>query len=75
MRISDVVRYTGSFHRPTAPFECDEHTRALWHFDDLPGGTTFHDSCGAVDNLMVGYTGAHTESALVYPAYLPLVAK
>ena len=62
LRISDAARYTGSTYSvPTSPFTCDEQTRALWHFDELDGATEFHDACGAVDNLLVGYNGAHTE--------------
>ncbi|MGA9348912.1 MAG: S8 family serine peptidase [Anaerolineae bacterium] len=62
VRISDVVRYTGTFTPSTSPFTCDEHTRALWHFDEYDGATQFHDACG-VDNLLTGYNGAHTEGA------------
>jgi hypothetical protein len=62
LRISDAARYTGSTYSvPTSPFACDEDTRALWHFDEPDGATEFHDACGAVDNLLVGYDGAHTE--------------
>jgi hypothetical protein len=62
LRISDFARYTGpTYAVPTAPFTCDEHTRALWHFDEFEGATVFHDACGVVDNLLVGYNGAHTE--------------
>jgi hypothetical protein len=34
LRVSDVARYDGSFDRPEAPFEPDEHTLILSHFDD-----------------------------------------
>ena len=76
VRISDVARYTGSTYTlPTFPFECDEHTRALWHLDEFEGATIFHDACGAVDNLLVGYNGAHTEGVPVHRVYLPLIAE
>lgn len=80
IRISDVPRYTGSnFSVPTSPFTCDEHTRALWHFDEFEGATTFHDSCGA-DNLLIGHNGAHTEGGTVeiveqHRLYLPLILR
>ncbi|MCJ7510429.1 MAG: LamG domain-containing protein [Dehalococcoidia bacterium] len=62
LRISDFARYAGpTYAVPTAPFTCDEHTHALWHFDESEGATVFHDACGVVDNLLVGYNGAHTE--------------
>lgn len=35
LRISDVARYEGSFDRPDAPFQPDEHTLVLSSFDDL----------------------------------------
>ncbi|MCK4811061.1 MAG: hypothetical protein KAS74_02200 [Methanosarcinales archaeon] len=62
VRISDVARYTDTtYTKPTSPFTCDEHTRALWHFDEFEGATVFHDVCGTADNVLVGYNGAHTE--------------
>lgn len=76
VRISDIVRYSGdSFVVPTLPYECDEHTRALWHFDEAEGATTFHDSCGTGDNFLVGYNGTHTEGMPVHRIYLPLVSR
>lgn len=39
LRISDVARYTEAFTPPASPFACDDHTRALWHFDELEGST------------------------------------
>ena len=38
LRVSDTVRYTGDFHPPLEPFAVDEHTRALFHFDDSVDG-------------------------------------
>jgi Bacterial Ig-like domain (group 3) len=60
-RISNNVRYSSSFTVPSGPFVCDANTMALWHFDEVQGSTTFHDSCGATDNVMTGSSGAHTE--------------
>ncbi|MGD9496785.1 MAG: hypothetical protein AB7Y46_10825 [Armatimonadota bacterium] len=46
LRVSDVVRYQGSFDRPQAPFDPDEHTLVLSHFDGgyeaLVRGTPTH---------------------------------
>jgi len=75
MRISNVVRYTGNFTPPTGPFACDGSTRALWHFDEFVGATVFHDVCGAIDNTLIGYNGAHTEGALAHQVYLPVVIR
>ena len=74
-RISNNVRYTASFTPASAPFACDGNTQALWHFDEITGSTTFHDACGAVDNLFVGYNGAQTEGVTGYSVYLPLVIR
>lgn len=64
IRVSDNVRYTGSTYTlPSLPFEPDEHTRALWHFDEEEGSTEFHDACGE-DNMLIGYKGAHTKGVM-----------
>lgn len=75
VRISDVARYKGETYQvPTSPFVCDEHTRALYHFDEIEGSTLFHDACGA-DNLLKGVGGAHTEGVKGHRVWLPFVAK
>ncbi len=68
LRVSDIQRYSEPFTPPAAPFGCDEHTPALWHFDEVEGSTVFHDACGAADNLFSGYRGAHTEGVVLPPA-------
>lgn len=45
VRISDVVRYTRNFAPPTR-FDTDDSTRALYHFDEPAGATTFADASG-----------------------------
>ncbi|MBI5302973.1 MAG: Ig-like domain repeat protein [Chloroflexi bacterium] len=60
-RISNNVRYSANFTVPSDPFTCDANTLALWHWDEVQNSTTFHDSCGATDNVMTGASGAHTE--------------
>jgi hypothetical protein len=50
LRLSTVVRYTGNFTRPSAPFTTDANTAALYHFDEGPAGPctgTVLDSSGA----------------------------
>ncbi|WP_322794434.1 LamG domain-containing protein [Bellilinea sp.] len=37
VRISNNIRYTGSFTPPTQPFTPDANTVALYHFDSAPG--------------------------------------
>lgn len=66
VRISDMTRYTGSsYNVPTSPFTCDAHTRALWHFDEAAGATTFSDgedgtgrNCGNMEDKLTGLNGA-----------------
>lgn len=58
VRLSSVVRYTGSeFTLPQKYFQPDEFTRALWHFDEAPGSTTFADFSGNT-NRLTGVNGA-----------------
>jgi hypothetical protein len=74
VRISDVARYSGSsFTLPTSPYTCDEHTRALYHFDEFEGATIFHDACGTMDNLLIAHNGAHAEGVPAHQVYLPLI--
>lgn len=62
IRISDTLRYSLTaqyYETPVAPFQDDQHTRALWHFEDGKGATEFHD-VAVYDNILFGYNGAHT---------------
>jgi glucose/arabinose dehydrogenase len=47
VRISTVVRYTGSFTRPSVPFTPDANTVGLYHFDEDNGNTVVDDSGAA----------------------------
>jgi len=75
IRISDGARYTAGFTPSASPFTCDTSTLALWHFDELEGSTTFHDSCGTEDNGLMGVNDAHTEGVLGSWIFLPLVVR
>jgi hypothetical protein len=46
VRLSTVLRYSGSFQRPLTPFVTDTNTAALYHFDD-GSGDTVRDTSGA----------------------------
>lgn len=46
LRMSNILRYSAPFNRPTAPFAPDVGTVALYHFDEGTG-TTIGDSSGA----------------------------
>jgi hypothetical protein len=46
LRISNVLRYSGNFARPSAPFTTDANTVGLYHFDEV-SGTTVLDTSGA----------------------------
>lgn len=76
LALSEVARYSGdSYAVPAQPLGCDEGARALWHFDECEGATRFHDTCGALDNVLVGEGGAHTEGVICQKVHLPLVAR
>jgi hypothetical protein len=61
-RVSDTVRYSGSYAVPSAAFAPDASTRALWHFDEALCSKTFADSSGN-GNTLVGRNGAHTRDS------------
>ncbi|MGQ0601614.1 MAG: LamG-like jellyroll fold domain-containing protein [Anaerolineales bacterium] len=46
VRLSTIIRYTGDFDRPTTPFQSDEATAALWHFDEGAGETLIDSAPG-----------------------------
>lgn len=61
-RLSDSVRYSGnSYPIPAIPFDIDANTRALWHFNEAQGATSFIDSSGN-SNTLTGVSGAHIET-------------
>ena len=53
VRISVNARYTEDFELPTGPFELDQLTLALWHFDEGAGDT----AADATGNGFVGSLG------------------
>ena len=66
VRFSNIVRYSGSYAVPSAPFINDANTRALWHFDEATGTTTFSDSSGH-GNVLTGINGAKTGPFVIPP--------
>lgn len=57
IRISDNVRYTGSFTVPNAPFVTDANTSGLWHFDDGSGLTVADSSTNSNDGTVSAFYG------------------
>lgn len=60
IRVSTILRYSGNFTRPSAPFTTDASTAALYHLDEGTG-TTVYDSSGAPggpSNGVVRYGGS-----------------
>jgi Calx-beta domain-containing protein/concanavalin A-like lectin/glucanase superfamily protein len=58
-RLSDIVRYSGSYSVPTSAFSTDGNTRALWHFDEAACSTSFADASPNA-NTLSGLNGAQT---------------
>ena len=56
-RISNIARYLSNFQPPFEPFEPDDHTMALWHFDERADATVFADASGN-GNTLAGHNGA-----------------
>lgn len=52
-RVSSIIRYSGSFSPPKAPFSPDSQTRVLYHLD-VGSNTTVLDSSGADAGLSHG---------------------
>ena len=74
IRFSNVARYDLPAERGIEPFdpphrfESDEHTLALWNFDERAGADRFRDASGN-GNTLIGMNGATTSGALaVNPA-------
>ena len=44
LRISDLLRYSADFTRPSQPFSTDSATVALFHFDDSPANNAYDTS-------------------------------
>ncbi|ABU59996.1 LamG-like jellyroll fold domain-containing protein [Roseiflexus castenholzii] len=90
IRISNGVRYTGAFTRPTAPHAVDGQTVALYRFDE-GSGTTISDATGGspgvrqlggspagpvyVTDTPFGSTPPPPPPNLEPRAYLPLVVR
>lgn len=73
MRVSNNVRYTGaSFTVPTAPFESDANTIALYHFDDGTGLTLTDSGPNSLHGTLRASTATPTWSTttagLIVPA-------
>jgi len=68
LRISDTVRYPSgsSSYVPVATFTPDEHTRALWYYDEAAGSTSFSDVSGN-ENTGTAQNGAETGPPIPIP--------
>lgn len=67
MRISNIVRYTQNFTPPTTPFENDNNTVALWHFDQDTQDSSVHSlhfaNVGTIGYINVEYPPPATPTA------------
>ncbi len=67
LRISNTVRYTQNFAPPIAPFESDNNTVSLWHFDgniqDSSGHSLHFANVGTVGYINVEYPLPATPTA------------
>lgn len=73
VRLSIVIRYTGDFDRPTTPFQPDEATAALWHFDE-GAGETLTDSAPGGDSGGQVKVGGPNNGPQWTPSDAPLAA-
>jgi Concanavalin A-like lectin/glucanases superfamily/Domain of unknown function (DUF1929)/Bacterial Ig domain/Kelch motif len=54
VRVSNVIRYTGTFNPPSSAFTSDANTMGLWHLDEGTGTTTADSSGNANNGSLVG---------------------
>ena len=60
MRVSDVLRYSGSTYTvPSSNFINDVNTRGLWHYNEVVGSTSFDDA-SSNNNIQTAQNGAQT---------------
>lgn len=52
LRISNVIRYNGSFTPDTSEFLPDSYTTGLWHFNNVNYGNSIQDYSGNNNNLL-----------------------
>jgi hypothetical protein len=78
VRLSNIIRYTGNFTRPSAPFTSDGNTVALYHFDEGPAGDcptnkVIVDSSGASGGPSNGFCrfGGSAPAGPVYMTDIP----
>jgi hypothetical protein len=58
VRVSDILRYSGSTYVvPSSDFIDDGNTRALWHYNEVVGSTSFDDA-STNNNTQTGQNGA-----------------
>lgn len=72
MRVSNNARYYGEFNPPQSPFESDQYTQALWHFD----GDVIDYSVNGNDGTIVGnveYTITDIPIIETSPTPIPVV--
>ena len=67
VRFSVIDRYQEDFELPTAPYEADQYTLALWHLDEGSGETT----ADATGNGFTGYLGGFDAESNPDPASAP----
>lgn len=59
VRLSTTLRYNANFTRPVAPFQPDDATAALWHFDEGTGGVIKDAASGGLSVGSVQVGGKH----------------
>lgn len=76
VRLSNIVRYTANFSRPTQPFSADANTVALYHFDEagVETDTTIVDVLGTSPGERRFGTGGVRPAGPVWSADSPFAA-
>lgn len=66
VRISNTVRYTGSFTPQRVPFVADTSTQGLWHFDEGSGQIVSDSSSNQVHGHLGSTSGAESSDPTRY---------
>jgi hypothetical protein len=74
VRLSTALRYTAPFTRPISPFQPDEETAALWHFDE-GSGEAVADSAPGGRSAGVLRAGGPRQAPKRVTSDAPLVAR
>jgi hypothetical protein len=67
LRLSDIVRYPSTSYERDSTFTPDVNTRALWHFNEFAGSTSFSDTSSNGNTLIAQGEASSGPLVLIAP--------